>query len=130
MSKEEWPLDKSTLYTKVTPYRSVDDITERPVDGCYVQGLYIEGAGWADTTGSLQSQQPKVLIEELPILQVLPIESNKLKLINTFKTPVYVTQGRRDAVGVGCVMEADLDTNEHASHWILQGIALVLNNDS
>ena len=25
--------------------------------------------------------------------------------------------------------EADLDTNEHASHWILQGVALVQNID-
>ena len=27
------------------------------------------------------------------------------------------------------MMEADLDTNEHASHWILQGVALVQNID-
>ena len=128
--RKRWPLDKSTLYTKVTPYRTAEEIGERPVDGCYVQGLYIEGAGWSDSGAALQSQAPKVLIEELPILQVLPIETNKLKLINTFKTPVYVTQGRRNAIGVGCVFEADLDTSEHSSHWILQGTALVLNNDS
>ena len=127
--RKRWPLDKSTLYTKVTPFRSVEEVIERPLDGCYVQGLYIEGAAWSDSDAALQAQQPKVLIEELPILQVLPIESAKLKLINTFKTPVYVTQGRRNASGVGCVFEADLETAEHASHWILQGTALVLNND-
>ena len=27
------------------------------------------------------------------------------------------------------VFEADLDTREHASHWTLQGAALVLNSD-
>ena len=94
-----------------------------------MQGLYIEGAAWSDAQSALQAQQPKVLIEELPILQVVPIEANKLKLINTFKTPVYVTQGRRNAIGVGCVFEADLESAEHASHWILQGTALTLNND-
>ena len=127
--RKRWPLDKSTLYTKVTPFRSTDEVIERPLDGCYVQGLYIEGAAWSDGDAQLQAQQPKVLIEELPILQVLPIETAKLKLINTFKTPVYVTQGRRNASGVGCVFEADLETAQHASHWILQGTALVLNND-
>ena len=27
------------------------------------------------------------------------------------------------------MMEADLDTREHSSHWILQGVALVQNID-
>ena len=128
--RKRWPLDKSTLYTKVTPYRTAADIAERPADGCFITGLYLEGAAWSDAANALCSAQPKVLIDELPILQVMPIEHNKLKLLRTFKTPVYVTQGRRSAMGVGCVFEADLDSGEHASHWILQGAALVLNNDS
>jgi hypothetical protein len=33
---------------------------------------------------------------------------------------VYVTQQRRNAAGVGLVMEADLDTIEHSSLWVLQ----------
>ena len=28
------------------------------------------------------------------------------------------------------VFEADLDSKEHQSHWVLQGTALVLNNDA
>ena len=28
------------------------------------------------------------------------------------------------------MMEADLDTREHSSHWILQGVALMLNTDA
>lgn len=62
--------------------------------------------------------------------QIIPIESSKLKLQNTFKTPVYVTQARRNAMGVGLVFEADLTTYEHPSHWTLQGVALVLNTDA
>ena len=33
-------------------------------------------------------------------------------LQNTFKTPVYVTSQRRNAMGVGLVFEADLATTE------------------
>ena len=77
----------------------------------------------------LRRQDPKVLVTELPILQVIPIEASKLKLQNTFKTPVYVTQSRRNAMGVGLVFEADLATDEHSSHWTLQGVALTLNID-
>ena len=78
----------------------------------------------------LRVQDPKVLVVNLPIMQVIPIEASKLKLHHTFRTPVYVTQARRNAMGVGLVFEADLATSEHQSHWVLQGVALCLNTDS
>ena len=48
---------------------------------------------------------------------------------NTFRTPVYTTSDRRNAMGIGLVFEADLATEEHISHWVLQGVCLVLNTD-
>ena len=48
---------------------------------------------------------------------------------NTFRTPVYTTSERRNAMGVGLVFEADLATTEHISHWVLQGVCLLLNTD-
>eukprot|EP00899_Mesostigma_viride_P018540 jgi/Mesvir1/26688/Mv20468-RA.1 len=124
-----WPLDKSTLYTKVTRFFTADQVGERLKHGCYITGLYLEGAGWDVENAVLKRQDPKHLVTELPILQVIPVEAAKLKLQNTFKTPVYVTQQRRNAMGVGLVFEADLSTHEHPSHWILQGCALTLNID-
>ena len=44
-----------------------------------------------------------------------------------WSTAQYITQQRRNAMGVGLMMEADLDPTEHASHWILQGVTLVQN---
>lgn len=52
-----------------------------------------------------------------------------LLLQNMFRTPVYTTSDRRNAMGVGLVFEADLGTTEHISHWVLQGVALILNTD-
>ena len=102
-----------------------------PLDfGTYVVGLYLEGAAWDTEKMCLRRQDPKVLVVELPILEVIPIEASKLKLHGTFRTPVYVTQARRNAMGVGLVFEADLATNEHMSHWVLQGVALCLNTDA
>jgi dynein heavy chain len=50
-------------------------------------------------------------------------------LQNTLRTPVYTTSDRRNAMGVGLVFEADLATTEHISHWVLQGVCLLLNTD-
>jgi len=111
--RKKWPLDKSTLYTKVTTLLDESEVKDRPVDGCYITGLSLEGAAWDHAQQCLRRQDPKVLIVDLPILQVIPIESNKLRLQNTFKTPVYVTQARRNAMGVGLVFEGQNNIHTH-----------------
>lgn len=123
-----WPLDKSTLFTEVTKFTHVDEVDDLE-SGCYISGLYLEGAAWNMHDSCLARQDPKVLVTELPLLQVIPVEASKLKLQNTFRTPVYVTQERRNAMGVGLVFEADLQVFEHLSHFVLQGVALCLNTD-
>ena len=124
-----WALDRSTLYTQVSKQTDPAAITEKLPLGCYVSGLYLEGAGWDIQRSLLMRQEPKKLVQELPILKIIPVEASKLKLTNTFKCPVYVTQGRRNAMGKGLIFEADLATDEHVSHWVLQGVALTLNVD-
>ena len=72
--------NRSTLYTQVTNYATVDDVAERAHQGCFVAGLYLEGAGWDRARACLVKQKAKQLVEDLPILKVIPIESYKLKL--------------------------------------------------
>jgi dynein heavy chain, axonemal len=78
--KNGWPLDKSTLYTQVTEFETGEDVNERAHQGCFVTGLYLEGASWDTHKQCLQRQKPKVLIQALPVMKVIPIESHKLKL--------------------------------------------------
>ena len=63
----------------------------------------------------------------MPLLQVIPAEASKIKLRNNFKTPVYMTQNRKNIKGEGFVFEADLRTLVHPNLWVLQGVALLLN---
>uniref|UniRef100_A0A8C5JYE8 Dynein, axonemal, heavy chain 10 n=1 Tax=Jaculus jaculus TaxID=51337 RepID=A0A8C5JYE8_JACJA len=124
-----WPLDRSTLFTQVTKFQDAEEVNERAGQGCFVSGLYLEGADWDIERGCLVKSKPKVLVVDLPILKIIPIESHRLKLQNTFRTPVYTTSLRRNAMGVGLVFEADLFTTRHISHWVLQGVCLTLNSD-
>ena len=48
--------------------------------GCFAHGLYLEGAGWDVKKTCLIRQRPKQLIQELPVLKIIPIESHRLKL--------------------------------------------------
>lgn len=124
-----WALDKSTMYTQVTKIFDEKEVTKRLDQGTYVQGLYIEGARWNIEKDCLDVQNPKELVTLMPLVQIIPVEANKIKLRGTIKTPVYITQLRRNAMGVGLVCEADLKTDQHISHWILQGVAMMLNID-
>eukprot|EP00048_Salpingoeca_helianthica_P012895 m.192407 g.192407 ORF g.192407 m.192407 type:complete len:3920 (+) comp15437_c5_seq100:290-12049(+) len=126
--KHGWPLDRSTLYSAVTQYTEPAAIEERPASGCYVTGLYLEGASWDIKRNALAPPLPKQLQQELPILQIIPVETAKLKLHGTYRTPVYTTSARRNAMGIGLVFEADLASHEHPSHWTLMGVCLTLNS--
>jgi dynein heavy chain len=125
-----WALDKSTLYTKVTKFEKAEEVTEKLLDGTYVEGFFLEGARWDLQKGCLARQLPKQLIQMMPLVEVIPTEANRLKLRDELPTPVYVTQLRRNAMGVGLVFEANLHTKEHSSLWVLQGVALMLNDNS
>jgi dynein heavy chain len=124
-----WALDRSTLYTKTTVMKDEKEVKAKPEFGAYIQGLFLEGAAWDSENMCLRKQDPKVLVVQLPITQIVPAEAAKVKLTNTLKTPVYTTSDRRNAMGVGLVFEADMTTYDDISHWILQGVALVLNTD-
>lgn len=68
-----------------------------------VRGLYLEGAQWDVDAGCLKRQSPKELIFDMPIMEIIPVEASKLKLKDSLRTPVYVTQNRKNAMGVGLV---------------------------
>ncbi|KAJ2948630.1 hypothetical protein O0L34_g7885 [Tuta absoluta] len=129
-----WRLVESTQFTRVTQWLTVDEIEATPGPlkyhaGCYVRGLYLGGCRWDAEESCLARSHPKVLVTEMPIMYIIPIEFHKLKLQNTLKTPVYTTSLRRNAMGVGLVFESNLWTTEHYSHWVLQGVCLLLNTD-
>lgn len=74
-----------------TQFISADQITEKAPSGCYVSGLYLEGARWDTDSSCLTKSRPKVLIEELPILRVIPIEAHRLKLVVSKQCyPIFV----------------------------------------
>lgn len=65
---KQWALDKSTLYTVVTKERNPEAIKKRLEHGTYIQGLYLEGAKWSITKDCLDYQNPKELIQEMPLV--------------------------------------------------------------
>ena len=48
--------------------------------------MFLEGAGWNKEDNCIVKQRPKQLIQELPILKIIPIEAHRLKLQVSAKT--------------------------------------------
>lgn len=68
-----------------------DDIEERPSCGCYTSGLFLEGARWDPILNCLAKSNPKVLIEQLPVILVTPIEEHRVKLqVNFMHIFLYI----------------------------------------
>ncbi|VDD77521.1 unnamed protein product [Mesocestoides corti] len=126
-----WPLDKSAIFTSVTQFTDPSTVEDRNQAGCLLQGLFIEGAAWDCHASCLKLQPPRQLIECLPVLSVHVTEQRRVKRCSTLRTPVYVTTERSTPNSSGVVFEADLAVGDErdASHWILQGVCLLLNDD-
>eukprot|EP00702_Spironucleus_salmonicida_P008256 EST49547.1 Dynein heavy chain [Spironucleus salmonicida] len=126
---KKWPLDRSALFTQVSGIVNSAEVKSKLEFGTYLQGLFLEGASWSAEHECLVSSRKKELMVQLPLVKVIPAEASRIKLRNQFKAPVYVTTARTNAMGVGLVFAADVASFDHESLWILQGVAVLLNDN-
>ena len=117
------------MKTQLTRVKDARSITEPPENGCFVSGLYLEGARWDFESHTLANQKNNELVEELPVMHIIPVEKNESAKAGELQVPVYITQARRNAMGKGLVFEASLQSDVHESHWVLQGVCMTLNLD-
>jgi len=86
-----------------------DTPDERPADGAFVWGLFIEGAKWNYETMTLDESDPKVLFVKCPNLLLRPVHMNKLSEYPNYNCPIYKTTARR---GV-------LSTTGHSTNFVM-----------
>lgn len=99
--------------------------------GCYITGLYLEGARWDVDKQCLTECLSHNMLEKLPILAIVPVETRLLNLPKSLITiPVYVTSKRGNYTEENnCVFEANLNISIHKSFWILRGVCIVMNSE-
>ena len=50
-----------------------DEVTEKAPEGCYIYGMFLEGAKWDNQTHMLNDSNPKELFSNMPMLQLSPV---------------------------------------------------------
>lgn len=73
---------------------SAEDLTTRPENGCYIHGLFVEGARWNSNQHLLAESRPKELYTDMPVMKLIPMANRKQPLSGIYICPVYKTLTR------------------------------------
>lgn len=106
------------------------DIKEKPADGCYIRGLYLEGARWDKNRQVLTESRPKELYTEMSVIWLLPVTRRVKPESGVYDCPVYKTLLRAGTLSTtghstNYILTIELPTDLHQAHWIKRGVALV-----
>ncbi|CAJ1051390.1 LOW QUALITY PROTEIN: dynein heavy chain 1%2C axonemal [Xyrichtys novacula] len=110
--------------------KSVSEITEKPNTGCYIHGLFLEGARWDDNEGQLTESRPKELYTDMAVIWFIPKANRKPPQSGVYVCPIYKTLTRAGTLSTtghstNYVIAVELQTDQSQGHWIKRGVALI-----
>ncbi|GAB0094138.1 hypothetical protein DMENIID0001_093740 [Sergentomyia squamirostris] len=114
-------LDRMSLSCDVTN-KTKGEILLTPQEGLNIHGLFMEGAQWDSQAGSISEATIMKLTEELPVVYLKAVVSEKQEKRSIYECPLYRNRSR----GPTYIWTFNLKTKEKASKWILGGVCLLL----
>uniref|UniRef100_A0A8C3K8B9 Dynein axonemal heavy chain 1 n=1 Tax=Calidris pygmaea TaxID=425635 RepID=A0A8C3K8B9_9CHAR len=109
---------------------AVSDLTRPPDQGCYIHGLFLEGARWDPAAFQLAESRPKELYTEMAVIWLLPVPNRKPPATGTYLCPIYKTLTRAGTLSTtghstNYVIAVEIPTDKPQKHWIKRGTALI-----
>eukprot|EP00698_Gefionella_okellyi_P007650 TRINITY_DN186_c0_g3_i1.p1 TRINITY_DN186_c0_g3~~TRINITY_DN186_c0_g3_i1.p1 ORF type:complete len:2618 (+),score=811.11 TRINITY_DN186_c0_g3_i1:164-8017(+) len=106
-----------------------DAITSHPDRGCYIRGLYLEGARWDPIRHALAESRPKELFTEMPVIHVKPVIDRIKPKTGIYDCPCYKILTRAGTLSTtghstNYVITMELPSQQAQRHWIKAGVAL------
>jgi dynein heavy chain len=131
--KYKIPIDELSFEFTVMSDIKEYDLSQKPEDGCYIYGFYIEGARWNSEIKLLDESLPKVLLPSIPHVWFKPAKKDENKKTEDYECPVYRTSKRS-----GELLTTGQSTNflihmylpfDHekftSEHWVKRGTAII-----
>lgn len=85
---------------------SVKELKRQPNVGCYIHGLFLEGARWDAAAGRLAESRPKELYTEMAVIWLVPVPNRKPPESGSYLCPIYKTLTRAGRCPKGRFPEA------------------------
>uniref|UniRef100_A0A8C4M1C9 Dynein axonemal heavy chain 1 n=1 Tax=Equus asinus TaxID=9793 RepID=A0A8C4M1C9_EQUAS len=111
-------------------HESVSELKKRPQVGCYIHGLFLEGARWDPVAFQLAESRPKELYTEMAVIWLLPIPNRKIQDQDFYLCPIYKTLTRAGTLSTtghstNYIIAVEIPTDQPQRHWIKRGVALI-----
>ncbi|XP_052246343.1 dynein axonemal heavy chain 1-like [Dreissena polymorpha] len=87
-----------------------EELKEGPNDGCYIMGLFVEGARWDHVHHQLTESRPKELYTDLPVPWLKPEANRKTPTTGIYDCPCYKTLTRADSLDHNAIMSCETNT--------------------
>merc|ERR1711865_206114 len=86
--RHKFPIDtvaNGFKYLKQEP----EEIEAKPADGCFIRGLFCEGARFDRVKRALQDPHPKELFSAMPVIHLAPEQHRPITTEGIYRCPVY-----------------------------------------
>ncbi|GAX80571.1 hypothetical protein CEUSTIGMA_g8008.t1 [Chlamydomonas eustigma] len=123
------PIDTVSFGFDVADSLIPDSVKAGPEDGCYVRGLFMEGARWDAQEHVLGESRPKELFTEFPVVWLKPEQRRKRPASGFYDCPVYKTLTRAGTLSTtghstNFVMYMEIPSKQEQGWWVNRGVGL------
>jgi dynein heavy chain len=127
--KYQKAIDTISFETVVLKIKDKTEVTQKPNDGCYIWGLYMEGARWNAEDHTVDESRPKELYTQMVPIHLLPVEKRVVPTEGIYICPVYKILTRAGVLSTtghstNYVCPLELPSATDPDHWIRRGVAL------
>jgi len=122
-------VDTLRIGCEMTPY-DYHDVKEPPKTGAYVYGLYMEAGRFDREKMIMDESLPRVLLDVMPCLLLLPVISSEYNPQNIYNCPLYKTSIRAGTLSTtghstNFVVALPIPSSMPQDHWIRRGTAML-----
>lgn len=109
---------------------AAEELKTTPEQGCYIRGLYIEGARWDYDKFLLAQSRPKELYTDMPVILLVPMANKPVVKSGIFECPVYKTITRAGTLSTtghstNFVFAVELPTDKEEKEWVISAVAML-----
>lgn len=111
-----------------------EEIEEKPADGVYIYGCFMDGARYNRDLRCIDEQAPSVLYDPMPLMHFKPVKDYK-ENETEYSCPLYKTGARQGVLSTtgmstNFVLYVEIPTNQEnflqvPTHWVRRAAAML-----